>query len=415
MANLQRIITSRLPRTSDRRLVVITGARQVGKTTLARATYPALRYLNLDAVEERESLRGVPTHTWAKRVGASVLDEAHKEPTVFDKLKFAFDSGALDFSVLLGSAQILLLSRVRETLAGRVFLYELFPLTLGEIAAGGAEVPTTLLERLLAALVRAEELLMEEPGRLLADEESRRIDAASHLSAWGGMPSLLALSADDRRQWLRSYHDTYLQRDLADLARLRDLEPFTKFQRLAALRSGGLLSFSDLARDAGTSAGTARNYLEYLKISYQTFLLQPFQRSVTSSLVKSPKLYWSDVGIARHLTGAWGPCSGLLFENLVVAEAVKLIRSRAHDAEPSFYRTRSGLEIDLVLETTSGMLAIEVKAREKWDHADLRSLRALADGLGEELRLGLVVTQGGGIERTADPRIWAVPVHRLFT
>jgi hypothetical protein len=418
MTNLQiiRILERRLPPPTAPRLVLLIGARQVGKTTLARAVYPGLRYVNLDAVEDRDAIRAIPTASWAERIGAAVLDEVQKEPSALEKIKFAYDAGALRFSVLLGSAQILLLERVRESLAGRVFIYELWPLTLSELAAGGATPKLPLLAEILAQPARFKEILEAESPRLLGDDESRRLSAFHHLSLWGGMPELIRLADPDRNLWLRSYHDTYLQRDLADLARLRDLEPFFKFQKLAALRTGGLLSFSELARDAGTSAGTARNYLEYLKISYQVFLLQPFSGNLTSAVVKTPKLYWSDLGIARHLSGNWGPSTGPLFETWVVSEAVKLIRSLALEAEPSFYRTRSGMEIDLVLETPAGLFGIEIKGRDGWARADFGSLRAFAGAAGKRFLGGIVVHQGSALEPASDDRrLWAVPAHRLFS
>jgi len=405
----------RLPEPTERRLVLLTGARQVGKTTLARSRYPGLRYLNLDALENREALRAVPTAAWARQVGPAVLDEVQKEPSLFEKLKFSFDDGSLAFSVLLGSAQLLLLQRIRESLAGRVFLYELWPLTLAELAAAGEAVETPLLVRLLEAGPRAAALLRDQPARLLAEGTARRTEAAGHLASWGGMPALLPLPDRDKRDWLRSYHETYLQRDVADLARLADLGPFFRFQRLAALRTGRLLSYAELARDAGTSPGTARNYLEYLRISYQAMLLQPYVRNVTSSTVKTPKLYWTDVGIARHLQGSWGPITGELFETLVVGEAVKLQRTLGLDARASFYRTRSGLEVDLLLETSAGIVALEAKARDQAAPSDFRGLRALAAGLGPELLVGLVVTTGAAIEPAGDdPRLWVVPFTRLF-
>lgn len=413
---LKRLAMDRLPAPTDRRLVVITGARQVGKTTLARSRYSELRYVNLDAIENREALRAVPTAAWARQVGPAVIDEVQKEPALFEKLKYAYDEGSLRFSVLLGSAQILLLQRVRESLAGRVFLYELWPLTVGELAAAGDPIDLPFLARLLDAGAKAPALLADQPRLLLAEDAARRIEATRHLSTWGGMPALLALADRDRREWLRSYHETYLQRDLADLARLSDLEPFFRFQRLAALRSGRLLSYAELARDAGTSPGTARNYLEYLRISYQAMLLQPYARNVTSSVVKTPKLYWSDVGIARHLQGNWGPLTGELFETMVVAEAVKLLRTLGLDAESTFYRTRSGLEVDLLLETAAGVIAIEAKARETCSPADFRGLRALAVGFKERFLAGLVVTTGAGIEPMADdPRLWGIGMARLFS
>lgn len=421
---IQRHLDQRLPPPDKRRLVVLTGARQVGKTTLARAAYPGLRYINLDAIEDRAALAALPARQWGATVGDAILDEAQKEPAVFEKLKFAYDAGDVRFSALLGSAQIMLLHRVRETLAGRVFLYELWPLCLSELAAHGAEPRLPLFARLLAA-TDPTVALEGAPAMLLAEDESGAVAAARRLSAWGGMPALLPLDDDERREWLRSYHDTYLQRDLGDLARLRDLGAFHRFQRLAALRTGAVLGYADLARDAGTSPATARNYLEYLRLSYQAFLLQPFSAGAIAGLVKAPKLFWADLGVVRHLTGNWGPTSGALFETLVVAEAVKLIRTLGIDAEPRYYRTRSGAEVDLLLETSAGVLAFEVKARSGWSNADFRSLRRLAATLGDRFLAGIVVTDAhseAGSGKTAGGiacvdrslRLWAVPFHRLF-
>ncbi|MBM3147810.1 MAG: ATP-binding protein, partial [Actinobacteria bacterium] len=373
----KRLLSQRLPSSDKRRLAVLTGARQVGKTTLARAASSDLRYVNLDAVEDRAALAALPAREWGATVGRAILDEAQKEPAVFEKLKFAYDAGDVDFTALLGSAQIILLQQVRETLAGRVLLYELWPLCLSELAASGDEPHASLFAALVSS-PRPVDVLKDTPSVLLADREDGAVMAARHLATWGGMPALLHLAADERRDWLRSCHDTYLQRDLGDLVRLRDLAAFHRFQRLAALRSGTVLGYADLARDAGTSPATARNCLEYLRLSYQAFLLQPFASSTMTGLVKAPKLFRADLGVVRYLAGSWGPAPGALFETLVVAEAVKLIRTLSLDAEPRHYRTRSGAEIDLLVETPDGVLAFEAKARAGRASADFRTMRHLA-------------------------------------
>ncbi len=412
---LSRYLASRLPSEETRRLVLLTGARQVGKTTLARARWPGLRYVSLDSAEDRYALRQLPARLWSRSVGAAILDEAQKEPSVFEKIKLSFDEGSLSFSVLLGSAQILLLENVRETLAGRVFVFELWPLTMAEIAARGDAPGAPLFVRLTRNAASVAQTLADEPPLLHGDYEASRREAAAHLAAWGGMPELVHLPPADRKDWLRSYHDTYLQRDLADLARLRDLEPFHRFQRLAAFRTGQLLSYADLARDAGTSPGTARNYLEYLRLSYQAFLVPPWSASGAVGLVKSPKIFWADLGIARTLTGIHGPAEGALFESLVVAEAHKLVRTLSLEAELFFYRSRSGLEVDLLVDTPGGILAFEVKSRESASATDFRPLRLVADRLGDRLKAAFVVTSGGELARgPEDGPFWTVPFHRLF-
>jgi uncharacterized protein len=415
--DLQRFrwLGTRLPSPDRRRIVVITGARQTGKTTLARRTYPTLRHVNLDAIEEREALRAVRTRAWGRVVGPAVVDEVQKEPTVFDKVKYAYDEGEMDFTVLLGSSRLLLLPRIQESLAGRTFLYDLHPLMASEVRTPEVAAPDRpLLDRILRADEPLDEVLGSQPEVLLGEEAELAWAAIDHLACWGGMPELLVLDDEDRRQWLRSYQQTWLERDLADLARLHDLQPFRTLQRLAMLRSGRLLSYSDLARDAAIGVSTARRYLEYLRISYQIFLLPPFHRNLTSAVVKAPKLYWLDVGLLRQGTGAWGPLDGETFETLVVGEIHKWVHTMALDTPLAFYRTRSGLEVDLLATTPRGLVGMEIKHREAVADKDLRGLRALAQSLGREWSGGIVVTRGGALRQLdEEARLWAVPVERL--
>lgn len=357
----------------------------------------------------------MPTAAWDRTVGAAVIDEAQKEPSVFEKVKWAFDDRRVDFTALLGSSRLLLLDRVRETLAGRAYVYDLWPLMASELRAAEAAPPACpLLHDLLSGAAAPVERLRGEPPLLLGDEEAARREAIDHLAQWGGLPSLMPLPDQDRRDWLRSYQQTFLERDLADLVRLSDLHPFRTLQRLAMLRSGDLLSYSELARDAGVAATTARRYLEYLQLTYQVLLLPPFRRNLTSSTVKAPKLYWHDLGLLRQTTQQWGPLSGPLFETLAVGEIHKWIATLGADARLSFYRTRSGREVDLMIETPAGVLALEIKNRPGAAAADAGSLRALRASLGSEWRAGLVVTNGGELHPLLpDESIWGVPLHRL--
>ena len=412
-----RWLQERLPRSDKRRLVVLTGARQTGKTTLVRALYPELAYHNLDHLEDREALLRLRTSSWSRIVGSAVIDEAQKLPAVFDKVKWAFDQGEISFSVLTGSSRILLLDRVQETLAGRAFLYDLWPLMASELRAPAGDRPSSypLLHHLLAEPERLSDLLAAEPPLLLGADEEERLSAVEHLLTWGGMPELLQLDdEEERRQWLRSYRQTFLERDLTDLVRLRDLLPFQTLQRLAMLRSASLLSYSELARDAGIAVNTARRYLEYLRLSYQTILVQPWRSNEASRLVKTPKLYWLDLGILRQGIRRWGPADGAMFETLVVAEIHKWVRTMTPDVELFFYRTRSGLEVDLVLDTPRGMIGVEIKQRRRAAAPDIRPLQTLAARYADRWCGGLVILDGGEVQRLSPENdIWAVPIHRL--
>jgi len=346
-------------------------------------------------------------------VQASILDEAQKLPELFERLKFAYDAGQISFSVLLGSSQILLNRRIGESLAGRVLIYELWPLTLSELTAvDGSELRVPLFETLLTT-PNVDDVLKDRPS--LADPQTGdgARAAEDYLLRWGGMPKLWHMRESLRRTWLKSYEEAYLERDLGDLARLHDLEAFRKFQRLTALRSGHLLSYSELGRDAGVSVESARRYLEYLRLSYQAILLPPYARNLTSRLVKTPKVYWVDCGLWQSMTGRFELVTGELFESYVVAEGIKYARSRQIPAEFTFYRTRSGMEVDLLVELDGKVLGIECKASDHVDRRDASGLSAVGAMLGSEWRGGLVVYRGREIASLGE-RIWAVPSSRLF-
>ncbi len=413
---VNRWVNKILPSFDSKGLVLLTGARQTGKTTSVRKVYPELFYFNLDAVEYREQLASVSSFAWGKTVGAAVLDEIQKEPALLDKIKFAYDSGDISFSVMLGSAQILLMKNIRETLAGRVFVFELFPLMLSELSSG-SEFPLSLsiIEQILNGKT-VNETLGKISAVLLGADSTRRIDAEQHLLEWGGMPGLLPLSHERRLQWMRSYEATYLERDLGDLARLDDLKPFRRFQKLAALRSGQILSFSELARDSGVAVETARRYMEYLRLSYQAFLLPPFFENLTSQVVKTPKIFWVDCGLLRSLTGRSpnAPIDGHLFETYVGAELMKLIRTKQLRAELFYYRTRSGLEVDFLLQTEKGLIGVEVKSRSRVDSSDLSPMMRVAKALEDRWLGGMVVYRGTELFQMNET-CWAVPSHRLFS
>ena len=410
-----RYLCQGLPLESSRRLVLLTGARQTGKTTLIQDTYRGLPYFDLDAPENRETIQAVSSFSWGRDIGNAIFDEAQKEPAIFEKIKFAFDARAISFSVLTGSSQILLLKRIRESMAGRVSLFELWPLLFAELLTPeGSPPPAPPLLDLFLTREEGATLCSALPGILSGKANDDADRAFRHLIQWGGMPALPGMPANERWKWLKDYEYTYLQRDLADLSRLNDLQPFRAFQRLAALRTACLLNYSQLARDAGISVDTARRYLEYLRLSYQVILLQPYHKNLTSSVVKTPKLHWLDVGICRSLVGNQGDPTGELFESLVVSEVYKWLKTARSDAEVYYYRTHSGAELDLLLQTEHGLLGLEIKKTRRLASADFRTMKEVGKALGKAWRGGFLIYTGRKVEKIADPDIWAMPFSRLF-
>lgn len=410
-----RYISRLLPSDRKKSLALLTGARQTGKTVHARYTYPDLNYINLDAPENRDYLRTVTSFQWHQSIGHAIIDEAQKEPMLFEKVKYAFDSGRIAFTLLTGSSQILLLKKIRESLAGRVRLYELWPLMMGELGYDRTTepVPMPMIDSILKG-DSVDKICTHTVPVLHPEEDGAGRSREKHILDWGGMPALLPLKKDARWKWLRDYVYTYLERDLADLVRLPDLEPFKKFQKLAALRSGQLVNYSELARNASVSVDTAKRYLEYLNISYQAVLLQPFHQNLTSSTIKSPKLYWTDIGILRSLSGLQTGMTGAIFETMVMAEIIKWNRTMQTEAAIYFYRTRTGMELDALIETRQGLTGIEIKNRETASRKDAGILKKIAKATGSKWQGGVVVYRGNTIERIAEPNIWAVPSRRLF-
>jgi len=400
-------------------ITVLTGSRQTGKTTLVRdllprAGGPGTVYISLDDPDERLRLAADPVRRLDHGRRLVILDEVQKQPGLLDAVKLLADRRRGHRFLLLGSSQILLLQKVRETLAGRATLLELWPLALVERAAG-SEVPLSGLDLLWRDGAAAIEELQR--AHLSADEMRHRRGLAEDHRRWGGYPALELLPEHDRKVWLRDFRRTYLERDLADLGRVADLDQFALAQNLFAARTARLLSYSEVARELGVAVNTVRRYLRFLEISYQVFLLRPLLPTTTARLVKSPKLYWTDPGLARILADA-GEADGAIFETAVLAE---LLRWRSWQSDPPelhFHRTRAGREIDFVLHGGTRLLALEAKASER---AHRTAARPIAEFLGAHARaahprvepLGLVVTRGREIEQLA-PGVWAIPDWRLF-
>ncbi len=400
-------------------VTVLTGARQTGKTTLVRellprAGGPEAVYFSLDDPDERLRLAVDPVRRLDHGRRLVILDEVQKHPALLDAVKLLADRKEGHRFLLLGSSQILLLQRVRETLAGRATLLELWPLALVE-RVEGEEVPLSGLDLLWHG---GEDAIDElRASTISADEVRRRRALAEDHRLWGGYPALEALSDEDRLVWLRDFRRTYLERDLADLGRVADLDQFALAQNLLAGRTGQLLSYSEVARELGVAVNTVRRYLRFLEISYQVYLLRPLLPTVTGRIVKSPKLYWTDPGLARILAEG-ATTDGALFETTVLAE---LLRWRSFQRDPPslhFVRTRAGREVDFLLHDGSRLVALEAKTSERAHGQDARAvahlLEAEARGAGGTARrLGVVVTRGREIEPLA-PRVWAVPDWRLF-
>ncbi len=401
-----RLVESLVPEwLADSPVVVLTGARQTGKSTLLRHLLPPDRILDLDDLGVLRAFRDRPDLALADALagipsGVVALDEVQRVPDLLIAVKREADRGSKHRFLLTGSADLRRLGRVSETLAGRAQYVELMPFAFSEWER---RTPGFLPE----LFARGPESL--DATRALPAREWSEVDALRRrLLAHGSMPPLLTRrDASARERWLAGYHRTYLDRDIRDVT--TSVEPllFSRALELAAHRAGGIVSWSALARDLGCSYHTAKRYVEVMRLGFQVFLLPPWAGSPRKRLVKSPRLYWSDVGIRNRVAGTAEP-AGAVYENWIVAEVRKLVRALEFPVRLFFLRTHGGLEVDLLLESREGVIAIEVKSRSRVGSADAGALRRLGRDLGDRFLAGLVVHPGRRV-LTLGPRIYAVP------
>jgi hypothetical protein len=394
--------------------LILTGARQTGKTTLLRREFvPPYEYHSFDELLTRETIMRRPAAEWARRGRQFVFDEVQKAPAFMGTVKALLDPPAAEVRVILtGSAQIQLLAGVRETLAGRVVTRELFPLTAVELA----EIEHPLAVDLLACRSTEDvRRLVEAAAFVDGDTLARTRTGFRQVLSFGGMPPVATLADPAHRWvWLEEYCQTYLQRDLADLGRVGDLDDFVRLEKVAAGRTATTINFADLARDADLSPLTAKKYLRYLELSYQTFNLDAYRGNASARLIKAPRLHFVDLGVQRVLSRWREGASGPQVETAVVGELHKLVRTLRLDVEMSYLRTKDGREVDLLTRLPGGgYLAWEIKSSERASPADARHLRGLADLLDGPLLAGLVIHQGDQVD-TWPGGLFALPAATLF-
>lgn len=393
-------------------VVLLTGARQVGKTTLARRIAGGVwkaRYRTLDDPVVREAVRADPDGFLAAEGVPLVLDEVQAAPDLLRAIKLRVDEARTPGQYLLtGSANLLALRRVTESLAGRVAVHELGPLSWSEVEQVAPRWTFDTLFRLTSARALANVL---GPARDITDLRQRILA--------GGYPTpALTPTRGIRARWFDSYVRTYVERDIPDIAGIEYLGVFERLLRLLMLRTGNLLNVSDLARALGVPVTTANRYVDLLAFTYQVTFLPPWAGNAEKRLVKSPKVFGGDSGLAASLSGAatWEDLerdgrAGALFETWVFGELAHRAAVGETQVTLSFWRTHTGREVDFVVERGPRAIGIEVKAGARVDHADFKGLEALA--ADRPLHLGLVLYGGTSVVPFAEDRI-AVPASAFF-
>ena len=379
--------------------VVLTGPRQSGKTTLLQRLFADLRYVSLDPPDVRAAALGDPRGFLEIHRPPVVLDEVQNAPELLPYIKERIDrdrSTAGQY-LLTGSQNLLLAEKVTESLAGRAAMLRLFPLSRRELDG--------------------------QPERHFAWEEatSRTSGTAAAFDAlWkdflrGGYPELAASPPRDASLWHASYIQTYLERDVRTLRQVGDLTQYQNFLRVVAVRSAQLFNLTDAARDLGVAVNTVKAWLSVLEATYQVIVLRPYFANVGKRLVKTPKVYLTDVGTLCHLAGlkdpehaASGPMGGAILETAVLSEIVRTLSHRGLEPRVFFWRTTAGTEVDFVVESGGTLIPIEVKLSATPRPAMGSAIRQFQRDLGSAAGPGFVV-HPGDVTLPLGPGVTALP------
>lgn len=408
MQYLPRWITPRFQEAvEDHPVVILSGARQVGKSTFLRYAPPmnGWRYLTLDDFDVFDQAVRDPR---ALLTGETplVLDEVQKAPHLLSAVKGAVDeSPPHKRFVLSGSANLLLLKQVSESLAGRAVYLTLGPMTVGEVLE---QPQSQFLNRLLF-------------GELPPEATYTPPDVELSFFIWRGlMPPLLTIPRESSIvRWWEGYVSTYLERDLRQLSQVESLVDFRRVMIAASLRNGQILNQTELGRDVRISQPTIHRYLNLLEATHLLERLPAYARNCTKRLMKSPKLFWADTGLTTFLSGYYEPAAvrnssiwGSLFEGFILHHLRIWSQLQVPQARLFYWRTTLNHEVDFAVEHGARLLAIEVKYVSEARYADVANLRLFLTEY-PEAACG-VLCYGGNEIRRMDTRILAVPWYVLF-
>jgi predicted AAA+ superfamily ATPase len=390
MKNIQRqALGVLLQRATLYPVVTVLGPRQSGKTTLCQMAFPDKPYVNLEQPDVREFSQQDPKAFLAQFPDGAVLDEIQNVPSLLSWIQVLTDADPRKGRfVLTGSHQLQVSAQITQSLAGRTAVLELLPLSLSELA-------------------KANDLPAVEPADV------------NGLMLQGGYPRIHAQSMPPEVM-LSDYFATYVERDVRQLINLRHLREFGQCVRLLAGRTGQLLNQTSLGNEVGVSSNTITQWLSILEASFLVFSLAPWSVNIGKRLVKSPKIYFYDVGLACWLLGIktveqlqHHPLRGALFENLVVLEVLKSLRNQGLRDPLYFFRDSNGLEIDLLLDHANGLQLVEIKASQTVSAPLFKNLRTVSTLLGDRVKSQHLIY--GGAERQDRTGVEVMPYGQAGT
>ncbi len=377
----------------------IVGARQVGKSTLAMELSD--NYVTLDDLNAYLAAKQDPIGFIKNLEKPVVLDEVHKVPQLFDVIKQAIDADRKPGQfILTGSADILSFSRVRESLAGRVGVFELYPFSVCELLS--------CKNNLIDSLVSGD----------IVNRESKLVDDAFlEFILKGGYPEVHKIEEDRfRYMWFSSYVRTYLEKDVLELGEIRNIDKFLSLLNISASISGNVLVKSNISNDTGLDNKTLDKYLNILLLLFQITLLKNFSLNVGKRFIKSSKLYFNDTGLLCYLLGIQSieelkesRYYGNIVETFIFSELLKSIKYAGQNRELFFYRTIDKKEIDFIIKDKNEYIAIEVKASRTIHERDVDTLKAFS----KSLKYGYLLYGGNEVYSLGD-NIFALPNKKVI-
>jgi uncharacterized protein len=353
-------------------VVALLGPRQSGKSTLARHLFPSYQYVNLESPQIRDYAESDPESFFQQYSGQVIIDEVQNVPSLFSYIQVIVDKKKKmgDF-ILTGSSQFQLTESITQSLAGRVSLLKLLPLSIEELS-------------------RAQ--ISANPF---------------NLSVQGFYPALYdrGIAPED---YYADYMQTYIERDVRSLINVKDLKVFQTFLKLCAGRTGSLVNLTSLGNDVGVSRETIKSWLNVLEMSYIIYQIPPFFKNINKRLIKSPKIYFYDVGILCYLLGitsidvlATHPLRGGIFENLIISDLMKSYYNKHRTPDFYFYRDSKGTEVDLVYYRDGRLKGVEIKSAQSFSTSFLDNLKKWAVYMSGEKTESYVV-YGGNISFKKD-------------
>lgn len=346
-------------------VITITGPRQSGKTTIAKALFPHKPYANLENIDQRELALADPKEFLGRYPDGAIIDEIQRSPALLSYIQTKVDEARIPgMFVLTGSQNLNLLSSVSQSLAGRTAILKLLPFDITEISGYGKKL------------------------------------SIYDFFINGFFPAVYQKNLNPA-VYYRNYVETYIERDLRQIINIKDLHLFQIFLRLCAGRIGQLFNASALASEVGVSSTTIKNWVSILEASYIVVLLEPYFENINKRVVKSRKLYFTDVGLASHLLGiensrhaSTHPSRGAIFENIVIMELVKNRFNKALDHNLYFYRDSNNNEVDILFKQGHTLTPVEIKSAATFHPEFLKGLSHIRKVMPKKIGPGFLVYSG---------------------